>query len=47
LNLEEDLDRKWIELVIEELLREGILYEPKSRTIKFTDWIGMQEKFKK
>jgi len=47
LNLEEDLDRKWIKHVIDELLKEGTLYEPKSHTIKFTDWLSLQKKLKK
>ncbi|MFW9949591.1 MAG: minichromosome maintenance protein MCM [Candidatus Thorarchaeota archaeon] len=37
LALEEDLDEKWIKDALEELVREGTLYEPKSNTIKFTN----------
>jgi replicative DNA helicase Mcm len=37
LELEENLDRKFIESALEELLKEGTLYEPKSNQIKFTN----------
>jgi len=37
LELEETLDKKFIESALEELLKEGTLYEPKSNYIKFTN----------
>ncbi|MFX0023087.1 MAG: hypothetical protein ACFE9S_12240, partial [Candidatus Hermodarchaeota archaeon] len=37
LELEESLDKKFIESALEELLKEGTLYEPKSNQIKFTN----------
>ncbi|MFX0003298.1 MAG: minichromosome maintenance protein MCM [Candidatus Hermodarchaeota archaeon] len=37
LELEEDLDRKFIESALEELQKEGTLYEPKANQIKFTN----------
>ncbi|MFW9818518.1 MAG: minichromosome maintenance protein MCM [Candidatus Thorarchaeota archaeon] len=37
LELEENLDRRFIESALEELLKEGTLYEPKSNQIKFTN----------
>ncbi|MFX0038197.1 MAG: minichromosome maintenance protein MCM [Promethearchaeota archaeon] len=37
LELEEGLDRKFIESALEELQKEGTLYEPKSNQIKFTN----------
>ncbi|MFW9970312.1 MAG: hypothetical protein ACFFDF_08940, partial [Candidatus Odinarchaeota archaeon] len=37
LELEEILDRKFIENAIDELLKEGTLYEPKSNYLKFTN----------
>ena len=37
LELDENLDRKFIESALEELLKEGTLYEPKSNQIKFTN----------
>jgi replicative DNA helicase Mcm len=37
LDLEEKLDKKFIENAIEELIKEGTLYEPKSGFIKFTN----------
>lgn len=37
LELEENLDRKFIENALEELIKEGTLYEPKSNQIKFTN----------
>ncbi|MFX1377842.1 MAG: minichromosome maintenance protein MCM [Promethearchaeota archaeon] len=37
LELEENLDKKFIETALEELLKEGTLYEPKSSQIKFTN----------
>ncbi len=36
LELEEGLDKKFIESALEELIKEGTLYEPKSNQIKFT-----------
>ncbi len=36
LELEEDLDEKWIKDALEELVKEGTLYEPRNNTIKFT-----------
>jgi replicative DNA helicase Mcm len=37
LDLEEKLDKKFIENAIEELIKEGTLYEPRSGFIKFTN----------
>ena len=37
LNLEEDLDEKFIENALNELVKEGTLYEPKNNLIKFTN----------
>jgi replicative DNA helicase Mcm len=37
LELEEDLDEKWIRDAFEELIKEGTLYEPRNNTIKFTN----------
>ncbi|MFX1329196.1 MAG: minichromosome maintenance protein MCM [Promethearchaeota archaeon] len=37
LELEESLDKKFIESALEELIKEGTLYEPKSNQIKFTN----------
>ena len=37
LELEESLDKKFIESALEELLKEGTIYEPKSNQIKFTN----------
>ena len=37
LELDENLDRRFIESALEELLKEGTLYEPKSNQIKFTN----------
>ncbi len=37
LELEESLDRKFIESALEELIKEGTLYEPKSNQLKFTN----------
>ncbi|MFW9895690.1 MAG: minichromosome maintenance protein MCM [Candidatus Thorarchaeota archaeon] len=37
LDLEEKLDKKFIENAIEELMKEGTLYEPKSGFIRFTN----------
>ncbi len=36
LELEEGLDKKFIESALEELIKDGTLYEPKSNQIKFT-----------
>ncbi len=36
LELEEDLDEKWIKDALEELVKEGTLYEPRNNMIKFT-----------
>ncbi|MFW9827158.1 MAG: minichromosome maintenance protein MCM [Candidatus Thorarchaeota archaeon] len=36
LEIEESLDKKFIESALEELVKEGTLYEPKSSQIKFT-----------
>ena len=36
LELEENLDKKFIENAVTELLREGTLYEPRSGFINFT-----------
>ena len=37
LELEENLDKKFIENALEELTKEGTLYEPKNNFIKFTN----------
>ena len=37
LELEEDLDEKWIKDALEELVKEGTLYEPRNNMIKFTN----------
>ena len=37
LEVEESLDKNFIENALEELLKEGTLYEPKSNQIKFTN----------
>jgi replicative DNA helicase Mcm len=37
LEIEETLDKKFIESALEELLKEGTLYEPRSNQIKFTN----------
>jgi replicative DNA helicase Mcm len=37
LELDENLDKRFIESALEELLKEGTLYEPKSNQIKFTN----------
>ncbi|MFX0057683.1 MAG: minichromosome maintenance protein MCM [Candidatus Hodarchaeota archaeon] len=37
LELEEDLDENWIKDAIQELIKEGTLYEPKQNLIKFTN----------
>jgi replicative DNA helicase Mcm len=37
LELEENLDKKFIENALQELIKEGTLYEPKSSFIKFTN----------
>lgn len=37
LDLEEDLDEKFIKNAFEELIKEGTLYEPKNNMIKFTN----------
>ncbi|NVM37630.1 MAG: minichromosome maintenance protein MCM [Candidatus Lokiarchaeota archaeon] len=37
LELEESLDKKFIESALEELVKEGTLYEPKDNQIKFTN----------
>ncbi len=39
LDLEENLDKKFIENALDELIKEGTLYEPKSNQIKFTNKI--------
>ncbi len=39
LELEENLDKKFIENALDELIKEGTLYEPKSNQIKFTNKI--------
>ncbi|MGB5912937.1 MAG: hypothetical protein WBH31_17235, partial [Promethearchaeia archaeon] len=35
LDVEEDLDEKWIKDALEELIKEGTLYEPRNNFIKF------------
>ena len=37
LELEEDLDEKWIKDALDELIKEGTLYEPRNNMIKFTN----------
>jgi len=37
LDVEEDLDEKWINDALEELIKEGTLYEPRNNFIKFTN----------
>lgn len=37
LELEENLDKKFIENALEELIKEGTLYEPKNNFLKFTN----------
>ena len=37
LELEEDLDEKWIKDALEELIKEGTLYEPRNNMFKFTN----------
>ncbi len=37
LALEEELDEKWIKDALDELVREGTLYEPRTNMIKFTN----------
>ncbi|MFX1311379.1 MAG: hypothetical protein ACFFHD_02040, partial [Promethearchaeota archaeon] len=37
LELEENLDKKFIENALEELIKEGTLYEPRSGFIRFTN----------
>jgi replicative DNA helicase Mcm len=37
LELEEDLDEKWIKDALDELIKEGTLYEPRTNMIKFTN----------
>ncbi|MFX0032472.1 MAG: minichromosome maintenance protein MCM [Candidatus Hodarchaeota archaeon] len=37
LDLDEDLDEKWINDALKELIKEGTLYEPKTNFIKFTN----------
>ena len=37
LQLEEELDEKWIKDAIEELVKEGTLYEPKNNFLRFTN----------
>ncbi|MFW9936445.1 MAG: minichromosome maintenance protein MCM [Candidatus Thorarchaeota archaeon] len=37
LELEEELDEKWIKDALQELIKEGTLYEPKHNLIKFTN----------
>jgi len=39
LELEENLDKKFIENALDELIKEGTLYEPKSNQLKFTNKI--------
>ena len=35
LELEEDLDEKWIKDALNELVKEGVLYEPRNNMLKF------------
>ena len=37
LELEEELDEKWIKDAIDELVKEGTLYEPKHNFLRFTN----------
>ena len=37
LELEEDLDEKWIKDALEELIKEGTLYEPRNNMLRFTN----------
>ena len=37
LELEEELDEKWIKDAIEELVKEGTLYEPRNNFLRFTN----------
>ncbi|MFX1232951.1 MAG: minichromosome maintenance protein MCM [Promethearchaeota archaeon] len=37
LDLEEDLDEKWINDALKELIKEGTLYEPKTNFLRFTN----------
>jgi replicative DNA helicase Mcm len=37
LELEEDLEEKWIKDALDELIKEGTLYEPRTNMIKFTN----------
>ncbi len=37
LELEENLDEKWIKDALDELIKEGTLYEPRNNTLKFTN----------
>jgi DNA replicative helicase MCM subunit Mcm2 (Cdc46/Mcm family) len=37
LELEENLDEKWIKDALDELIKEGTLYEPRNNTIRFTN----------
>ena len=37
LELEEDLDEKWIKDALDELIKEGTLYEPRNNMLKFTN----------
>jgi len=37
LDLEEDLDEKWIDDALKELIKEGTLYEPKTNFLRFTN----------
>ncbi|MCK4383013.1 MAG: minichromosome maintenance protein MCM, partial [Candidatus Lokiarchaeota archaeon] len=37
LELEENLDEKWIKDALDELIKEGTLYEPRTNMIKFTN----------
>ena len=37
LDVDEDLDEKWIKDALEELIKEGTLYEPRNNFIKFTN----------
>ena len=37
LELEEELDEKWIKDAIDELVKEGTLYEPRNNFLRFTN----------
>ena len=37
LELEEDLNEKWIKDALEELIKEGTLYEPRNNMLRFTN----------